>query len=156
METMTINQQNKIKYDAELARVINRVTETIGKMRSLPANTEVSILLVDNNYIHDLNRVYRNQDKATDVLSFAMNEQTEEEPEVSFEEELNMLGDIVISLEMAYSQSIEYGHSLARELGFLVAHGMLHLLGLDHDTEAEEKEMLIWQEKVLQSINLER
>jgi probable rRNA maturation factor len=153
---MIINQQNRVKYDAGLAQVINQVTDAIGVMRKLPANTEVSVLLVDNDYIRDLNRIYRHQDKATDVLSFAMNEQTEDEPEVGFEEEINMLGDIVISLEMAQSQSVEYGHSMARELGFLVAHGMLHLLGLDHENETEEQEMLAWQEKVLQSINLVR
>jgi len=156
METMIINQQNRVKYDAGLERVIKEVIAAIGMMRKLPDNTEVSVLLVDDSYIRDLNRIYRNQDKATDVLSFAMNEQVEEEPGVGFDEEINMLGDIVISLEMAHSQSAEYGHSLKRELGFLVAHGMLHLLGLNHENETEEREMLAWQEKVLQSLNLER
>ncbi len=128
----------------------------MAKSRKLPDNTELSILLVDNRYIKELNLIYRNQNRATDVLSFAMNEHTEDEPDYDFSNDLNVLGDIVISLEKAKSQSEEYGHSLERELGFLVAHGMLHLLGFDHETEAEEKAMHNLQEKILQSVNLER
>ncbi len=92
----------------------------------------------------------------TDVLSFAMNELSEGEPNVKFTEELNVLGDIVISLEKAEEQSKEYGHSLQRELGFLVAHGMLHLLGYDHETEDEEKVMRQLEKKILQESKLER
>lgn len=111
---------------------------------------------MDNRYIKELNLIYRNQNRVTDVLSFAMNEHTEDEPDYDFSNDLNVLGDIVISLEKAKSQSEEYGHSLERELGFLVAHGMLHLLGFDHETEAEEEAMHNLQEKILQSVNLER
>jgi probable rRNA maturation factor len=100
--------------------------------------------------------IYRNQNQATDVLSFAMNELSDDEPDFDFSNELNVLGDIVISLERAESQSEEYGHSINRELGFLVAHGMLHLLGFDHETEAEEKVMRELEEKILRSVKLER
>lgn len=156
MDTMIINQQNKVKYNQELQKTINKVVKAIAKARKLPANTELSILLVDNSYIQELNSIYRNLNSPTDVLSFAMNECAEDEPDYDFTNELNVLGDIVISMEKAQTQSEEYGHSLERELGFLVAHGMLHLLGFDHETEAEERAMHDLQEKILQSINLER
>ena len=156
MDTMIINQQDKVKYSTGLQKTINNVANAIAKMRNLPLKSELSILLVDNNYIKDLNLIYRNQNSATDVLSFAMNELAEDEPDFDFSNELNVLGDIVISMEKAQAQSEEYGHSMEREIGFLVAHGMLHLLGFDHDTEAEEKAMHDLEEKILQSINLER
>jgi len=85
-----------------------------------------------------------------------MNELAEDEPDFDFSNDLNVLGDIVISLEKAQSQSEEYEHSLARELGFLVAHGMLHLLGYDHESQEEEKVMRDLQEKILKSVKLER
>lgn len=156
MDTMIINQQNKIKYGTELQKTIKSVVNAIAKLSNLPAKSELSILLVDNNYIQDLNLIYRNQNSATDVLSFAMNELAEDEPDYDFSNELNVLGDIVISMEKVQAQSEEYGHSMERELGFLVAHGMLHLLGFDHDTEIEEKAMHDLEEKVLKSIKLER
>lgn len=156
MDTMIINQQNNVKYGTELQKTIKNVVNAIAKLRNLSSKSELSILLVDNNYIQDLNLIYRNQNSATDVLSFAMNELAEDEPDYDFSNELNVLGDIVISMEKAQAQSVEYGHSMERELGFLVAHGMLHLLGFDHETEEEEKAMHDLEEKILKSINLER
>lgn len=156
MDTMIINQQNKVKYGTELQKTIKNVVNAMAKLRNLPSKSELSILLVDNNYIQDLNLIYRNQNSETDVLSFAMNELAEDEPDYDFSNELNVLGDIVISMEKAQAQSVEYGHSMERELGFLVAHGMLHLLGFDHETEEEEKAMHDLEEKILKSINLER
>ena len=156
MDTMIINQQDKVNYNSELENTIIKVVNATAKLRQVPRKSELSILLVDNDYIRDLNSIYRNQNHATDVLSFAMNELAEDEPAFDFSNELNVLGDIVISLEKAQAQSEEYGHSLAREVGFLVAHGMLHLLGFDHDTDDAEKMMRELQEKILQTVNLER
>ncbi|MDD3364419.1 MAG: rRNA maturation RNase YbeY [Syntrophomonas sp.] len=156
METMIIDQQNKVSYNKELQNVITSVASAAAKMQNLPKKSEVSFLLVDDSYIQELNMMYRNQNSATDVLSFAMNELSEDEPDFDFSNELNVLGDIVISLERAQSQSEEYGHSISRELGFLVAHGMLHLLGFDHENEAEEKVMRDLEEKILRSVKLER
>ena len=156
METMIINQQSKIKYDRELQKTITAVVKATAQLMKVPGKSEVSILLLDNKHIKELNLLYRDKNQATDVLSFAMNELAEDEPEYDFAQELNVLGDIVISLEKAQAQSEEYGHSMARELGFLVAHGMLHLLGFNHETEAEEQVMRDLQEKILQSVNLER
>jgi probable rRNA maturation factor len=156
MDTMIINQQDKVNYSKDLQKVISSVVNATAKISNIPKKSEVSILLVDNNYIKDLNFIYRSQNSVTDVLSFAMNELAEDEPDFDFSNELNVMGDIVISLEKAQSQSEEYGHSLARETGFLIAHGMLHLLGFDHDTESEEKLMRDLEEKILASVKLER
>lgn len=101
METMIINQQNKVSYSKDLEKVITSVVNAAAKLRNVPANSEVSILLVDNSYIQELNLIYRDQDKDTDVLSFAMNELAEDEPDFDFSNELNVLGDIVISMEKA-------------------------------------------------------
>lgn len=156
METLIINQQDKISYNKNLQRVILNVVKAVAKQHKLPENTETSILLVDNNYIQELNFLYRGMNQVTDVLSFAMNELGEDEPDFDFSGEVHVLGDIVISLERAQAQSEEYGHSFERELGFLVAHGMLHLLGYDHENEEEEKAMRFLQEKILKSVKLER
>lgn len=122
---------------------------------------EVVVTLVNNERIHELNRDYRGVDRPTDVLSFAMNEEGEGEMDIFVDEDEldqfpNMLGDIIISLPKAEEQAKDYGHSLERELGFLAVHGFLHLLGYDHGTEQEEKEMFSRQEEVLQQIGLTR
>ncbi len=156
METMIINQQDKINFGPELEQTIIKVVNATAQSRNVPANSELSILLVDNEYIQELNAIYRNLNEVTDVLSFAMNELTEDEPEFDFSNDLNVLGDIVVSLEKASSQSTEYGHSLEREVGFLIVHGILHLLGFDHDTEDGEKIMQDLQTTILHSVHLER
>jgi len=156
LETMISNQQTKVEYDLSLEKVINQVVSATARLHDLGPDTELSILLVDDDYIRKLNHLYRGQDSPTDVLSFAMNESGEDEPEYDASEETNILGDIVISLEKALVQSQEYGHSLAREVGFLTVHGMLHLLGFEHSSEADDQTMQAWQEKILQSVDLER
>ena len=155
METLIINQQNKVNYTKELQQIIDRVLETAVKIIEIPPNSEVSIMIVDNNYIQELNLIYRKIDQPTDVLSFAMNELGEDEPAFDWGYDVNMLGDIVISLEQAAAQSDEYGHSLERELGFLVIHGLLHLLGYDHENEAEKLLMRNWEKKIMQLAELE-
>ncbi|MDD3852028.1 MAG: rRNA maturation RNase YbeY [Syntrophomonadaceae bacterium] len=156
METMIINQQNKVEYTRELQQVINQVIKAAARLTKLPENSEVSVMIVDNSYIQELNFIYRNQNRPTDVLSFAMNELGEDEPDFDFSGDTHVLGDIVISLEQALNQSEEYGHSLQRELGFLVVHGMLHLLGYDHEVEVETQLMRGLEEKIMQAANLER
>ncbi|HEX3011109.1 MAG TPA: rRNA maturation RNase YbeY [Syntrophomonadaceae bacterium] len=156
METMIINQQNKVNYTKDLQQVILNVVNTTAKQVKLPKNSEVSILLVDNGYIQELNFIYRKLNAPTDVLSFAMNELADDEPEYDNTEEVNVLGDIVISLEQAEAQSLDYGHSLSRELGYLVVHGMLHLIGYDHETEEEARGMRNLEEKIMQTEKLER
>ncbi|MBC7075888.1 MAG: rRNA maturation RNase YbeY [Syntrophomonadaceae bacterium] len=156
MEAVILNRQDKIKYTAGLQEVVTGVVEAVADMEKLPANTELSIVFADNNFIQELNLSYRGENKPTDVLSFAMNEMTDGEPEFDFPDDVNMLGDIIISLEQARAQSEEYGHSLEREVGYLVAHGMLHLLGYNHETSEEKQKMRRREEQIMLEVKLGR
>ncbi len=109
-----------------------------------------NIIIVDNNYIHRLNKEYRNIDRETDVITFAL------EDDKTFNPEIRILGDVYISIDKAKSQSIEYGHSLLRELCFLAVHGMLHLLGYDHMKKEEEEVMFKLQEDILDEMGIKR
>ena len=115
-------------------------------------NVEFNLIIVDNDYIHDLNKTYRNIDRETDVITFAL----EDEDTLIVGGEERVLGDIYISIDKAKSQAEEYGHSLLRELSFLAVHGFYHLLGYDHQTKEEEKIMFQKQEEVLDSYGITR
>ena len=110
-----------------------------------------NIIFVSNEEIHDINREYRNTDRVTDVISFAL-----EDNEDAVFEEFRMLGDIYIAIDVAYDQAIEYNHSREREVCFLATHGLLHLLGYDHMTLEEEKEMFGKQEELLKAYEINR
>jgi probable rRNA maturation factor len=130
------------------------VTEAI-KVAEGSEEAEVSLTLVDDIRIHELNRDYRGVDRPTDVLSFALQEETEDEPDIlDYEDEL--LGDIIISVERARAQAEEYGHSFERELVYLAVHGTLHLLGYDHETEEDKAEMRLQEESVMTRVGLLR
>ena len=109
----------------------------------------VSVSLVDNKYIHKINKKYRQIDRPTDVISFAFLDADGDYQKTLSNPGPVVLGDIYISLEKAKEQAIEYGHSLNRELSFLFVHGLLHLLGYDHMNESDEKVMFALQEKIL-------
>lgn len=119
----------------------------------LDVEGEVSVLYVDDETIHELNRTYRQVDRATDVLSFAMQE-GDAFPE--FEDALPVLGDIVVSVETAQAQAQSYEHSLERELAFLLVHGFLHLNGFDHEDEPSERHMFGLQEEILAGLGITR
>lgn len=155
MEIMITNSQDRVEFTEEMEKIVEEVITTAAHLEGITGDYEVSVLITDNLFIHELNLRYRGQDKPTDVLSFALNETSEEEPDF-LEEETDILGDIVISLEQAALQSKEYGHTLERELGYLVAHGMLHLLGYDHEDEEERKVMRDKEEKIMTEVKLER
>lgn len=157
MEILVANRQNKVEFTPGADRAVTQVLLETALQFNLPQGTEVSIALVDDEEIRVLNRDYRGLDVATDVLSFAFDDETQT-GDIPFATagEMHILGDIVISLERALSQAREYGHSFERELGFLTIHGMLHLLGFDHQEEEEERAMRDWEEKILQNINLGR
>lgn len=110
----------------------------------------VSLLLTDNETIHEINRNYRNKDSATDVISFAYNE---DESNDGFYE---VLGDIIISLERVKEQSFEYGHSYEREFYYVLTHGILHLLGYDHIEEEDKEEMRKKEEEILEGYGYRR
>ncbi|WP_073028642.1 rRNA maturation RNase YbeY [Desulfosporosinus lacus] len=137
-----------------LATMLNKAINEAVRLSDGSEEAEVSLLLVDNQRIHALNLEYRGVDRPTDVLSFALQEEMEEEPEI--EEEDEMLGDIVISVERARDQALEYGHSFEREIVYLAVHGTLHLLGFDHEEENDKQEMRSKEEEVMSKLKLER
>ena len=114
-------------------------------------NVIFNVIIVDNKRIHEINKEYRNIDRETDVISFAL------EDDKSFNTtEVRMLGDIYISIDRVRSQAEEYGHSFKRELYFLSIHGLLHLLGYDHMEPEDEKVMFGKQEEVLNRYGIKR
>ena len=115
-------------------------------------NVSFNLIIVDNKYIHELNKTYRNIDRETDVITFAL----EDDETVINGSDERLLGDIYISLDKAKSQAEEYGHSLLRELSFLAVHGFYHLLGYDHMTEEDEKVMFGKQKEVLEDYGITR
>ncbi len=120
------------------------------------SDSELGIILVDNEYIQDLNLKYRGIDQPTDVLSFAMNEGVAESPAFEIQGEPVLLGDVYVSVERAVEQAESYGHSFSRELCYLGTHGLLHLLGYDHQTPAETELMRAEEEKIMQQFELGR
>lgn len=151
MEIILDDRQDKIKVSEELLNKINDIIVECLHYEGYDDNYEVSLSFVDNEEIHQLNRDFRGVDRATDVLSFPL---LTDDFDIEIEEE--SLGDIVISLERALEQSIEYNHSFGREVCFLVCHSMFHLLGYDHDTEENTKEMRKKEEDVLNKLNITR
>lgn len=141
--------------DNRLLETINSVVETVLKVKERDDDPEVSVVLVDDEYIRELNFQYRDKDTATDVLSFAMEESTGDEPEFGWDQD-NILGDIIISVDTAERQAEEYGHSFVREMAYLTTHGMLHLLGYDHENEDDRSIMRQKEEEVLSILNIQR
>ncbi len=115
-------------------------------------NTSFNIIIVDNNYIHELNKNYRGIDRETDVITFAL----EDDESLVVGSDERILGDIYISIDKARSQAEEYGHSFMREICFLAVHGFYHLLGYDHMNEEDEKVMFGKQEEVLSDCGITR
>jgi len=154
-----INEQDKMDIPDEWMTMLQKLLHLAGESEEVNEG-EVVLTFVDDDQIQELNRTYRNMDQPTDVLSFPLMDEGEEEIDISFsdmdEMPQEMLGDLVISLERAEAQSKEYGHSLEREVGFLFVHGFLHLLGYDHNDEEEEREMFSRQEDILQRAGLVR
>lgn len=159
MSVLIDNRQNKIEVDVNMEALAEKVVQKVLETE-IEEDLEVSISFVDNEEIKELNKQYRNKDTETDVLSFPLMEFDEGELDYSnaeeFVQEDILLGDIVISLEKAAEQAREYGHSFERELAFLLVHGVLHLLGMDHEDEQQEKEMFEKQEQILQLLNITR
>ncbi|MEG6585828.1 rRNA maturation RNase YbeY [Dendrosporobacter sp. 1207_IL3150] len=154
MEIVLSNLQEKTIVTPQMEQTLMSVLKKSAELYDIEEHNEVSIVLADDEYIKQLNKVYRGKDCPTDVLSFALNEG--EEPDIINGPQENLLGDIIISLETAERQAVEYGHSLEREIAFLTVHGMLHLLGYDHEDEAERIEMRQEEEYVLSNLGITR
>lgn len=132
--------------------VFKLIIETTLKTLQLDDDVELSCVIVDDEQIHQINRDYRHIDRATDVISFAL----EDNEQYYVEGMPRSLGDIFISYDHACAQAKDYGHSLKREMCFLMTHGLLHLLGYDHMNEDEEKEMFSLQKEILNQLGIER
>ncbi len=161
MPILIENEQNKVAINDNLNGLIHRAIEFSLRLEEFSMPAEISVLLVDNEAIREINKEHRRVDRATDVLSFPMVEMAEgkilsDEGDFDMDENLLVLGDIVVSMEKTVEQAEEYGHSFERELAFLVTHGMFHLLGYDHEAPEEEKKMLEKQEEVLALLGLTR
>ncbi|MFT0800123.1 rRNA maturation RNase YbeY [Bacillus swezeyi] len=141
--------------DEQLAE-IEKLLQFAAKEENVADQAEVSVTIVTNEEIQQINKEYRGKDYPTDVISFALEEDGEGEVEIIGADMPIVLGDIIISADKAKEQAEEYGHSLMRELGFLTVHGFLHLLGYDHLTEEEEKEMFTKQKELLNRYGLSR
>lgn len=149
------NEQINIPITYKMKMLIRRAIETTLDFEDYGNICEVSVTFTDNDGIQKLNKQYRNIDKPTDVLSFPLFDYEGDSEEPPVDEFINMLGDIVISLERAKEQANEYGHSFEREVAFLCVHSMLHLLGYDHETsEEDEKEMRLKQSTIMDIMGL--
>ena len=147
------NQQKAVKIPTGLRMLVRRCCNAVLRMEEFDSSAEISVTFVDNEQIHELNKQYRDKDMPTDVLSFPMGENGQYD--VNHATGAKILGDIVISMETAVDQARRYGHSLEREVGFLTAHSMLHLLGYDHEKSGLERvRMREKEEQVMTQLGL--
>lgn len=153
MEIAIRNEQGEVEISDTLMQKLKLVLEKVLEEHNMP-NSEVCVIFVDDDFIHDLNEKYRGKAQSTDVLSFNMQEH-EEDNQKHFSETNETTGDIIISAETAARQCEEYGHNLEKEISYLTVHGLLHLLGYDHDTEERKKEMRSLEKEILRLFNLE-
>lgn len=163
----TDNRQNKIEVNEDLINLINEVCEKSLRAEEMNVPYQISLLFVDNEEIRSINKETRGIDKATDVLSFPMLDYPKDKVfkdvyknikfnEIYLDGDELVLGDMVLSLEMAREQSLEYNHSFNREVCYLVVHSILHLLGYDHMEDEEKKIMRKREEEILESLNITR
>ena len=149
------NRQNAVKIPTGIRLLVRRTCNAALRLENFSEDAEISVSFVDNDEIRKLNKQHRNIDAATDVLSFPLGENG-----VYDHNEATgaaMLGDIVISMPKAVEQAELYGHSLQREVGYLTAHSMFHLLGYDHvNGGVEAVHMREKEEKILAMLGIPR
>lgn len=164
--TISLEYEAKEQLNFDYNELIKKVVIGCLDFENCPYEVEVSIILTNDNEIKLINKEFRGLDKATDVLSFPTIEygvagdfsDLEEEDFGCFNPETGelILGDIMISVERAIEQAETYGHSLEREIAFLTAHSMFHLMGYDHMSDEERREMEAKQEKLLEGLEIRR
>lgn len=163
--TLLFENESLIGFDFNEEELAKKVVNQAIEMESFPFEAQVSLTLVDEETIKEINKETRDIDKVTDVLSFPMLElpgpsdfSNVEEDDGNFDYETGeaLLGDIVICVQKVRAQALEFGHDEKREYAFLIAHSMLHLFGYDHMTEEEEKVMFSRQEEILSSLGITR
>lgn len=140
---------NETKYEIDFKDIYDICDFTLNKMKV--ENPILSIIIIDNEKIHEINKKYRSKDSETDVISFAF-----EDYEEKIDDNIRFLGEIYISYEKVLEQAKEYNHSEKRELCYLTVHGLLHLLGYDHMEEEDKKEMRALEEEILNEFNIKR
>lgn len=147
IEVLFDNRQAVLEITEENKKALENAIEVTLETERAAGDFEVSVSFVTNEEIKELNRMYRNVDSETDVLSFPMDD--EEDPDGVI-----MLGDIILSTEKIIEQAGEFGHSLEREMIYLTVHSMLHLLGYDHMEEEEKEEMRAMEKEVMKALKL--
>ena len=152
MNTTISFEPETLTVEENLSEEILRAADVVGEIYGVE-NAELSVTLTDDEHIHALNKKFRGIDRATDVLSFAFRES--DEPEV-LGADFEILGDVIISLERAKIQAEEFGHSFLREVIFLEVHGLLHLLGYDHMSDDERREMETEQKFIMSKLGIGR
>ena len=141
---------NETNEDIKEINTINELLNFVIKKENLE-NCLFNIIIVDNDYIHKLNKEYRGIDRPTDVISFALEDEID-----NVKLDFRVLGDIYISLDKTYEQAKLYNHSFLRELSFLTIHGLLHLLGYDHIQKEDEEVMFKKQDELLNEFGIVR
>ncbi|USS86598.1 rRNA maturation RNase YbeY [Fructilactobacillus cliffordii] len=158
---LEIYDETKDQVPATQIELIKNLLDYAAQTLDLSDNTEMSVTLVNNDRIQEINREYRNVDRATDVISFAIEDDTDGEFPMIMDDELRAeipenLGDIFVSVDKVKEQADFLGHSEDRELGFLVVHGFLHLNGYDHMQPEDEAVMFPLQRKILDNYGLKK
>ncbi len=143
------NKQKKVKIPTGLRMLVRRCCNAVLRLEEFSGSAEVSVTFVDNEQIRQLNKQYRDKDVPTDVLSFPMGENGVYDVDPATGAQI--LGDVVLSVEKAVEQAQRYGHSLQREVGYLVAHSVLHLLGYDHEQGGLERVHMREKEELVMS-----
>ena len=154
-----LEEEEEIEEKEEYEKIIKRVLEQCFKEEKLlNSKLYITITLTNPENIKEINKQYRNIERATDVLSFPMFEKDELEQKIQNEdfEYPDVLGDIIISIEKVEEQAKEYEHSFERELSYMIVHGFYHLMGYDHIEEKDKIIMRPKEEKVLQNLNITR
>ena len=146
------NSQKEVKIPTGLRMLVRRCCNAVLRMENFQGAAEVSVTFANNEQIHELNKMHRNVDAPTDVLSFPMGEDGKYDLDPATNAKI--LGDIVISMEKAVEQAERFGHTLQREVGYLTAHSMLHLLGYDHEEPLEKVHMREKEELVMTQLGL--
>ncbi len=155
------NEQTDIEIKQEYYLLLKKTVILCLKEEEIKVGCEINMLLTNDESIRQINAQFRDVNTPTDVLSFPMariekGEIFDEGSDYDIDEGLLMIGDIVISMETAQRQSEQYGHSFEREIAFLTAHGVFHLLGYDHENMQDETEMIEKQKAVLGKLGLKR
>ena len=164
--TFYVENETEVTFPFDVEEVVELVAEAVLDAEECPYETQVNVLLTDNEGIREFNREHRGIDRETDVLSFPnVDFETEGDFDIDEEREADyfdpdsgelILGDIIISVDKVMEQAENYGHSTKREFAFLVAHSMLHLCGYDHMEEEEREQMEQMQRDILTGLNILR